>query len=122
MSLDTLKTVKKAIGIKQVTKAIEKDFSELIAKEDGTRHYIGNSRELNLKQSGPWSFYKDPAYYFTDAAARMLAMKFYDQLASLAENGAFKTARSVVRQYGSESAKIWQELRKNLGDSTVLEG
>ena len=61
-------------------------------------------------------------YYFTDAAARMLAMKFYDQLATLAENGAFETARSVVRQYGSESAKIWLELRKNLGDSAVLEG
>jgi hypothetical protein len=61
-------------------------------------------------------------YYFTDAAARMLAMKFYDQLAALAERGAFETARSIVRQYGSESAKIWQELRKNLGDSTVFEG
>ena len=48
-------------------------------------------------------------------------MKFYDQLTTLAENGAFETARSVVRQYGSESAKIWQELRKNLGDSTVFE-
>ncbi len=60
--------------------------------------------------------------YFTDAAARMLAMKFYDQLAALAESGAFETARSIVRQYGSESAKIWQELRKNLGDSTVFEG
>lgn len=61
-------------------------------------------------------------YYFNDAAARMLAMKFYDQLAALAESGAFETARSIVRQYGSESAKIWQELRKNLGDSTVFEG
>ena len=45
-------------------------------------------------------------YFFTDAAARMLAMKFYDQLSALAEKGAFETARSIVRQYGSESAKI----------------
>ena len=61
-------------------------------------------------------------YYFTDPAARMLALKFYDDLASLAKEGRLDVARILVRQYGTDSAKIWQELRQHLGDSTVFEG
>jgi GntR family transcriptional regulator, negative regulator for fad regulon and positive regulator of fabA len=60
-------------------------------------------------------------YYFNDVNARMLAMKFYDQLALLAETGAFDTARAIVRQYGYDSAKIWQGLREDLSDSTIFE-
>jgi hypothetical protein len=36
-----------------------------VAKEDGTRHYIGNSREANLRQSGPWHFFENNKEYFT---------------------------------------------------------
>lgn len=61
-------------------------------------------------------------YYFTDPAARVLAMKFYDELAVIAEKGQLDVARAIVRQYGVDSAKIWQELRKDLGSSTVFEG
>ena len=61
-------------------------------------------------------------YYFSDPAARALAMKFYDELAVIAESGSLNSAKSIVRQYGADSAKIWQELRKNLNDSTIFEG
>lgn len=49
-------------------KALEEAFSSLIAKEDGTRLYIGNSRYLNLRPSGPWHFFKNPKEYFTNNA------------------------------------------------------
>jgi hypothetical protein len=37
-------------------------------EEDGTRHYNGNSREINLRQSGDWHYIQDPALYFTKYA------------------------------------------------------
>jgi len=41
MSLDTLKTVKKAIGIKQVTKAIEKDLvQEIYVAKDAEQRLL----------------------------------------------------------------------------------
>jgi len=44
---------------------IENDLAAQIAKEDGTRHYHGNSREMNLRPSGPWHFFEDNRDYFT---------------------------------------------------------
>lgn len=43
---------------------IESQLAELVTKEDGTRHYQPNSINLNLKPSGPWNYFKDPADYF----------------------------------------------------------
>ncbi|MDP3582066.1 MAG: glycoside hydrolase family 2 TIM barrel-domain containing protein, partial [Ignavibacteria bacterium] len=48
--------------------AIENDIAKIIAEEDGTRHYQGNSRYLNLRPSGPWHYYKAPAEYFRNIA------------------------------------------------------
>ncbi len=44
--------------------ALEQRIAETIACEDGTRHYIGNSRYLNLRPSGPWHYYADAADYY----------------------------------------------------------
>jgi len=41
----------------------------MIAAEDPTRHYNPNSRVLNLRWSGPWNYFKDPAEYFRSNAA-----------------------------------------------------
>ena len=46
---------------------LEPQIQTLIATEDGTRMYQPNSRNLNLRPSGPWHFYPDPANYFKDA-------------------------------------------------------
>ncbi|MDP4226595.1 MAG: glycoside hydrolase family 2 TIM barrel-domain containing protein, partial [Bacteroidota bacterium] len=43
---------------------IEERLAEMIAKEDGTRYYQPNSRYMNLKPSGPWNYFKDPANYY----------------------------------------------------------
>jgi hypothetical protein len=45
---------------------LEPQLQALIANEDGTRLYQPNSRNLNLRPSGPWQFYSDPADYIKD--------------------------------------------------------
>jgi len=42
---------------------LEERLGDLVALEDGTRHYQSNSRNLNLKGSGPWHYLKEPFYY-----------------------------------------------------------
>jgi len=44
--------------------SLENDLATQIAKEDGTRHYHGNSREMNLRNSGPWHFFVNNKDYF----------------------------------------------------------
>ncbi len=43
-------------------------LSEMMAKEDPTRHYHGQSRFLNMGTSGPWGYFKDPSLYYTQNA------------------------------------------------------
>jgi hypothetical protein len=47
---------------------LENNLAELIANEDGTRIYQPNSRNLNLRPSGPWHFINDPSEYYTKIA------------------------------------------------------
>ena len=46
---------------------LEYRLSETIAREDGSRHYAGNSRSINSSGSGPWR-YLDPAWYYRTLA------------------------------------------------------
>ncbi|MDU1890268.1 MAG: glycoside hydrolase family 2 TIM barrel-domain containing protein [Dysgonomonas sp.] len=43
-------------------------LSKMVAKEDPTRHYHGQSRFLNMGTSGPWGYFKDPSLYYTQNA------------------------------------------------------
>ncbi|MFT3993562.1 MAG: glycoside hydrolase family 2 TIM barrel-domain containing protein [Dysgonomonas sp.] len=45
---------------------------EMVAKEDPTRHYHGQSRHLNMDTSGPWGYFKDPSLYYTQNAKGFL--------------------------------------------------
>jgi hypothetical protein len=45
---------------------LEPQIQALIAMEDETRMYQPNSFNLNLRPSGPWSFYPDPSNYIKD--------------------------------------------------------
>lgn len=47
---------------------IEEELYQQLMEEDGTRHYIGNSREMNLRPSGDWHYVEDPSVYFTKYA------------------------------------------------------
>jgi hypothetical protein len=40
----------------------------MVAAEDPTRHYHGQSRYLNMDTSGPWNYFKDPSLYYTQNA------------------------------------------------------
>lgn len=44
--------------------SLDTRLSEMIAREDGTRHYNPNSRYMNLRTSGPWHYLKDQTEYF----------------------------------------------------------
>lgn len=50
------------------TESLERRLSAMIHKEDMTRRYHPNSRECNLRPSGPWHYYKDAAKYYRDDA------------------------------------------------------
>ncbi len=47
---------------------LEPQLASLLAREDPTRHYHGNSRLLNLRASGPWGFHEKVSDYFTKLA------------------------------------------------------
>ena len=49
--------------------SLEKQLTTLIATEDGTRLYHPNSRSCDLRSSGPWHYFTDPARYYTEIAA-----------------------------------------------------
>lgn len=49
-------------------KYIEEKLNAYVAKYDGTRLYQPNSINMNLKPSGPWHYFKDPADYFRNNA------------------------------------------------------
>lgn len=49
-------------------KQLEESISVMMAKEDPTRHYHGQSRFLNMGTSGPWGYFKDPSKYYTENA------------------------------------------------------
>jgi hypothetical protein len=44
---------------------LEPQLAALLAAEDPTRHYHGNSRLQNLRASGPWAFHEKVSDYFT---------------------------------------------------------
>lgn len=47
---------------------LESGFQKLVSTVDGTRHYHGNSRDLNLCPSGPWHYIENQLVYLTDRA------------------------------------------------------
>ena len=50
------------------TETLERRLSAMIHKEDMTRRYHPNSRNCNMRWSGPWHYYKDASvYYYYDA-------------------------------------------------------
>jgi hypothetical protein len=49
-------------------KGLGEPLTRMLAKEDPTRHYHGQSRFLNMGTSGPWGFFEDPSLYFTQNA------------------------------------------------------
>jgi GntR family negative regulator for fad regulon and positive regulator of fabA len=53
-------------------------------------------------------------FYFSNPAARELALKFYRDLLVVCETGERDKLPLVIRAYGLESAQIWNEMKKSL--------
>lgn len=47
------------------TETLERRLYAMIQKEDITRRYHPNSRQCNLRHSGPWHYYKDASVYYS---------------------------------------------------------
>ena len=58
-------------------------------------------------------------YYFSNQNSRDLTRGYYKQLLELAEKGDYEGVPLVIRDYGIESGKIWQELRAEMPKGLV---
>lgn len=58
-------------------------------------------------------------FYFSKPEARELARQYYARLLVLASEGNHNEAMNLVRQYGYDSAAIWQELRSSIPANLV---
>ena len=47
---------------------LDKPLTEMLAREDPTRHYHGQSCKLNMPSSGPWEYFETPSLYYTRQA------------------------------------------------------
>ncbi|QSX38758.1 fatty acid metabolism transcriptional regulator FadR [Shewanella sedimentimangrovi] len=53
-------------------------------------------------------------YYFTSAEARKLALEFYKSLEQLALRKSYGEVPALMRSYGINSGKMWQQLRDDM--------
>ena len=54
------------------------------------------------------------SYYFSNTEARQLALSFYRDLLEVCHSGAREQLPIVIRQYGIESAQIWNQMKMTL--------
>jgi GntR family negative regulator for fad regulon and positive regulator of fabA len=58
-------------------------------------------------------------YYFSNDKSRTLTREYYKKLLELARTGDYEQVPLVIRNYGIESGKIWNELRDNIPKGIV---
>lgn len=58
-------------------------------------------------------------YFFSHESARQVARDFYEELHKIAEQGNYDAVPQVVRKYGIESGKVWQQVRENMPKDLV---
>ncbi|GBL03430.1 fatty acid metabolism transcriptional regulator FadR [Glaciecola sp. KUL10] len=58
-------------------------------------------------------------YFFSHQSARSVATDYYKQLLLVLESGESDRVIAVVRKYGIESGKIWQEVRQDMPTNIV---
>lgn len=49
-------------------KGLDETIPQMMAQEDNSRHYHGQSRFLNMRSSGPWGYMADASKYYTQNA------------------------------------------------------
>lgn len=58
-------------------------------------------------------------YFFSHESARNVAKSFYQELLELAQTGDHDAVPTVVRKYGIESGKVWQQVREDMPKDLV---
>lgn len=53
-------------------------------------------------------------YYFSNPKARQLALAFYKELLIVCQQGEKESLFAVIRQYGIDSAQIWNQMKQSL--------
>ena len=77
-------------------KGLSAPLAAMLAREDPTRHYHGQSCKLNMPTSGPWEYFEDPSRYFTQRATG-----FNSEMGTFA----IPTARTIRKFI--DSADLW---------------
>ena len=54
------------------------------------------------------------SYYFSNPEARDLALAFYRDLLDICQSGSRDQLPHVIRQYGIESAQVWNKMKTTL--------
>ncbi len=58
-------------------------------------------------------------YFFSHKAARDVALAYYAELLAAAQDGNYDAVPLIVRNYGIESGKVWQQVRDNMPNDIV---
>ncbi len=58
-------------------------------------------------------------FFFSNPKSRDLARNYYQSLLDLASNGEFESVPKVIRKYGIESGKVWNEMRSTMPKDLV---
>jgi GntR family negative regulator for fad regulon and positive regulator of fabA len=58
-------------------------------------------------------------YFFSYQKSRDIARAYYKNLSELAKSGDFESVPIVIREYGIESGKMWQEIRNEMPKDIV---
>lgn len=80
---------------------LEEKLYSMVLKEDGTRHYHGNSRIMNSRRSGPWGFI-DPMKYYDE-----LAFGFNTELGTLSVPTAETIRKFIAKEDLWPIGDVW---------------
>lgn len=82
--------------------------------------FASGNKVFVLMMNGFRGFYsRIGGYYFSNQKSRDIARQYYKKLMQLAEDVDYKSVAQVVREYGIESGKIWQDIRGDMPNDLV---
>lgn len=109
---------------------ILKDFEEI--PEDGKSfaeydyqithelaHASGNKVFVLMMNGFRGLYSRIGGYFFSYQKSRDIARAYYKKLSELAKSGDFENVPMVIREYGIESGKVWQEIRNEMPKDLV---
>lgn len=113
----------RAVEIIQSYSDVEEDgaaFAEFDYKMNHELALASNNKVFVLMMNGFRSIYsRIGGYFFSHQKARDIAKNYYLQLLELAKNENFENVPHVIRKYGIESGKFWQEIRHEMPKDLV---